>query len=133
MSLDSIVCVHSFNLIHLSASRVSQWHIEVMFNPFRVVGIKFRYYWCWWRTKSPSEKWIAICGINRLFCELIGIRIFSDMKNYWYTFMSGVCFLVYLSLTFYTIQYYLFRREFVRVIECIYLIGPIVGVCYFGK
>lgn len=101
----------------------------MMFNPFKILKLKFRCFWCWWQAKSPSAKWIEICGLSRVVCELIGIRIFSDMKTYWYTASSGVCILVYLSLNFYTIQYYLFRREFVRVIECIYLIGPIVGVC----
>lgn len=102
-----------------------------MFNPFKSLKMKFWLVLRWWRAKSPSEKWIDICGLCRLFCELIGIRNFSDMRNYWYTASAGVVFLAYLSLNFYTIQYYLLRREFVRVIECIYLFGPIVGVRQF--
>lgn len=133
-------CIHVYHLMSLFVTIVSIGFVllpvepvthrsEVMLNPFKILKMKFRRFWCWWQAKNPIEKWIEIRGLFRVICELIGIRIFSDMKNYWYTASSAVCFLLYLLLNFYTIQYYLFRREFVRVIECIYLIGPIIGVC----
>lgn len=79
--------------------------------------------------RSPSEKWYTIRDFGQLLCELIGIRVFSDMENYWYTASCGVAAFIYFALDFYTIQYYLRRSDFVKVIECTYLVGAVVGVC----
>lgn len=81
-----------------------------------------------WKIKSPSKKWDTIHEFGQLLCELIGIRVFGDMENYWYTASCGVCAFIYFALDFYTIQYYLRRRDFVKVIECSYLVGVVVGV-----
>lgn len=84
----------------------------------------------WWMAKSPAEKWITISDLGRIMCESIGIRVFSDMKNYWYTASCGVCAFLYFGLEFYTVQYNLRRNEFVKAIENIYLVGAVVGVCF---
>lgn len=55
--------------------------------------------------------------------ELIGIRVYTDMKNYWYTATSAVLITIHFILTAYTIQYYFRRNEFVRGIECTCFIG----------
>lgn len=81
-----------------------------------------------WQLKNPTEKWTSICKFAKVTHQLIGIRLFDDRKNYWYTASAGICAAIYFLLNFYTIHYYLFRREFVRLIECSYLIGPVVGV-----
>ena len=81
-----------------------------------------------WMAKTPWQKWKFFYSLGKASSELIGIQVYSDMKNYWYTAIPGVCILMYFLLNFYTIQYYFHRMEFVRLIECIYLIGPIVGV-----
>lgn len=83
----------------------------------------------WWTTKSPSEKWDSIIGIAKISGDLDGIRVFTDAKVYWYTATPGVCIGVFYLLNLYTIQYYMRRGEFVRGMECMYLIGAVVGVC----
>lgn len=96
-----------------------------MLNPFTKLKTKFRWVW---HFRNPKEKWIAICKFARVIHELVGVRLFSDQKNYWYTAMPGICGAMYFLLNAYTIQYYSFRKEFIRLIECIYLIGPVVAV-----
>lgn len=82
----------------------------------------------WWHSKDPEQKWDTIHEFGRIICELIGIRVFSDMKNYWYSASCGVCAFVYFALEFYTIQYYLRRSDFVEATQCAYLICAVVGV-----
>lgn len=104
---------------------------KVMFNMFQIfkrLRSKIHGIRQWWMAKSATEKYEKIRICSRLICELIGIRIFSDMKNYWYTVSCGVCAIIYFSLDFYTIQYYLYRREFVKIIECTYLFGIAIAV-----
>ena len=82
----------------------------------------------WWMEKNPAEKWIAISDFGRIMCESIGIHVFSDMKNNWYSASCGICAAIYFALNFYTIQFYLRRNEIVKIIECTYFIGIVIGV-----
>lgn len=89
----------------------------------------------WWSNKSPAEKWESIIGIAKTFGNLVGVRVFSDLRLYWYSASPGVCIGIFYLLNLYTIQYYLRRGSFVRGMECTYLIGAVVGVreviCFF--
>lgn len=82
----------------------------------------------WWQAKSPRQKWIAMELFGRRICELIGIRTYTDMKNYWYTASSGVTAAIYFALNIYTIQYYFYRNEFDKIVECTFLVGAVIGV-----
>lgn len=104
---------------------------KIMLNPFKAyknLVLSIRGVRRSWMAKSPPEKWNTIHDFGQSLCELIGIRVFSDMKNDWYTASCGVCAFIYFALDFYTIQYYLRRNDFVKVIECTYLVGAVVGV-----
>lgn len=82
----------------------------------------------WWCSKDPKQKWDLLHDFGRVMCESIGIRIFSDMRNYWYSASCGVCAFLYYLLEFYTIQYYLRRNQFIEAIECISLVCAVFGV-----
>lgn len=99
-----------------------------MINPYQWFRTQLRKIHDWWHTKNPKQKWDTIHDFGRIICDSIGIRIFSDMKNDWYTASATVCAIIYFVLNFYTIQYYLHRNDFVKIIECTYLIGFAVGV-----
>lgn len=99
-----------------------------MFNPFTKLNGKLRWFSQRWQVKNPKEKWFAISKFARIIHELVGVRLFSDRKNYWYTATPGICGAMYFLLNTYTIQYYLFRKEYVQLIECTYLVGPVVAV-----
>lgn len=96
---------------------------------FKTLRLKIRDIQALWRTKCPAEKWNAIRDVGRMISNLIGIRIFSNLDNYWYTASCGVCAIIYFSLNFYTIQYYMRRSEFIKIIECTYLFGIVIAVC----
>lgn len=99
-----------------------------MNNPYQWIRSKLNQMYDWWHAKNPKQKWDTIDDFNRVICESIGIRICTDMKNYWYTASGGVCAVTYFILNIYTVQYYLRRNEFDKIVECTYLIGFAVGV-----
>lgn len=84
-----------------------------------------------WQTKTPKQKWQHIYNSANVVCEVIGIRILSDMKNYWYSASCGLVGGLYFSLLIYTAQYYFKRKEFTRVLECTCLIGMAVPVSFW--
>lgn len=98
------------------------------FQAFKRLLTKIRGIRQWWMSKSPRYKYETIHNVSRVVCASIGIRVFSDQRNYWYTASCGVCAVIYFALDFYTIQYYLRRNEFVKIIECTYLIGIVIAV-----
>lgn len=82
----------------------------------------------WWQLKSFGQKWDFILNIGIFAGHLIGVRTFSDMKVNWYSASGGVAIILFFSLNFYTIQYYLRFGAFVRGMECTYLVGVVIGV-----
>lgn len=83
----------------------------------------------WWSNKIPAEKWETIISIAKISGNLVGVRVFSDLRVYWYSASPGICIGIFYLLNLYTIQYYMRRGAFVRGMECTYLIGAVVGVC----
>lgn len=73
-----------------------------------------------WMAKTPWQKWNCIYNVGNLFAELLGIQVYSDMKNYWFTAVGGLLGLLYLCLTFYTVQFYLRQSNFTRAMACFY-------------
>lgn len=95
----------------------------IMLNTFGILQSKYRNIRKKWQEKTPKRKWDFIFNIGRVMSELIGLRIFSDMKIYWYTASSAVLLTLNYFVTAYTIQYYFRRSEFVRGIECTCFVG----------
>ena len=80
------------------------------------------------RKKNPSEKFDALQKFQQNLSKLIGMRTFIDMKNDWYSAAPGFMAAIYFILNIYTIQYYFVRNEFLKVIECTYLVGAAIAV-----
>lgn len=57
-----------------------------------------------WQIKSPQQKWALVYANIDKFCRIIGIRIFSDMKNYWFTYSTALMLTIYFVLVIYTVQ-----------------------------
>lgn len=99
-----------------------------MFKLFLTLRSKIRCIREWWQAKSPAEKWDTIYNTGRKMCDFIGIHVLSDMRVNWYSASGGLSGAIYLFLTIYTIQYYLRRDEFVRAMECGFLVGLVIAV-----
>lgn len=86
-----------------------------------------------WMSKTPWQKWNAIYELGNFLVKLIGIKVFDDMKNSWRTASSGILGLIYLVLTIYTVQYYMYRHNFTRAMACSYTFGlfTLVSAVFF--
>lgn len=100
-----------------------------MFNTIEKLEIIWQRMWKWWHIKYPVEKWDFIIKVAKIAGDLIGARMFGDIKKV--NLYSGMCafvILTFFSTTFYTIQYYLLRGELVRGMECTYVAGVVIAV-----
>ena len=100
-----------------------------MFNPFKKLKSKWERMWDWWHVKSPEEKWDSIINVAKVAGDLVGARMFGDIKKVdWYTGICGLMILIFFTTNIYTVQYYLLRNELVRGMECTYIVGVVVAV-----
>lgn len=81
-----------------------------------------------WRLKTPRQKWYFIYDLTNEMCESIGIRLLSDMKNYWYSYSSGFVIAVYLVTVIYTVGYHIRNNKVVKIFECTNAIGLVIVV-----
>lgn len=100
----------------------------MIFKSIATLRSKIRRICEWWHTKSPAEKWDLIYAIGRKMCDLIGVRVLSDNRVNWYSACGGLSATLYVLLNIYTIQYYLRHDEFVRGMECMFMVGLVIGV-----
>lgn len=83
-----------------------------------------------WQSKTPKQKWQIIFNTGKVSSELIGIRVYGDMKTIW---KSGICAVVIstcLLMILYTIPFYCIRNEYIRSIECSCPLGIIIPVSF---
>lgn len=104
--------------------------IESVCRALKKVQLKYQNVREKWMSKTPWQKWNFIYNAGKTFSELIGIKVYSDMKFYWLTASGGILGLVYLSLTIYTVQYYLRQHNFTRAMACSYTFGIFILVSF---
>lgn len=100
-----------------------------MGNQLETLKSKFHRIRDWWKDKTPAQKWDTIMKIGIVPGHLIGVHLFCDLINTWYSASCGLMIAMFFVLNSYTIQYYLRRGAVVRGMECTYLLGVVVGVC----
>lgn len=83
-----------------------------------------------WKAKTSWQKWDFIYSLGKFFLELLGIKVFSDMKNYWRTAIPGIGGLIYLVLAIYTVQYQMRQHNFTRAMACSYTFGLFILVSF---
>lgn len=93
----------------------------------KIHSVQFR-----WQSKTPKEKWDILFETGRISSEVLGIRIYSDVKTGWYTLIGAIVITSCIALITYTIQFYCVRNEFVRSIECSCPLGIIIPVSKFN-
>lgn len=103
----------------------------LMLKTYKKWKIKLQHIRGWWQNKNPEQKWDFIIEIGNVPGELIGVRVFSDMKLCWYTGVTAAMIATYFLLNIYTIQYYVRRGEIVRSVEGLCVVGVVVGVRAF--
>lgn len=100
-----------------------------IFTVLKRLKSKFKHARKSWYEKTPKGKWEFLYLLGNTLCKLIGIRIFSDMKKYWYSGTVGLLGVSYCILNTYTIQYYIRKNNLDRCLQCSYLLGIAFAVC----
>lgn len=78
-----------------------------------------------WHVKTAKQKWQTIMSVSVKMTESMGIRVFSDMKVYWYSYLCGSLMVMYVILVAYTLLYYFLRGEYLRGLDCTYTAGTV--------
>lgn len=78
-----------------------------------------------WDAKTPKQKWQTIMNVPTKMLELIGVRLLSDMKVYWYSYLGGSLAVLYVSLVSYTLLNHFFKGEYLEGLECTYTAGTV--------
>lgn len=81
-----------------------------------------------WRKRTPKQKWQIIYRIGETLSELLGIKTYGDMQNYWFTYFGLYGAVVYLLTVLYTIWLYSERGEFVNGLKCTCSCGVAISV-----
>lgn len=81
-----------------------------------------------WNIRSPGQRWRIVYLIGKASSDLIGVTVYGDMKNYWYSYFPGLMGFFHISMVFYTVWYYFSRGEYKRGMECTITSGFVITV-----
>lgn len=81
-----------------------------------------------WRLKSPKQKWSFVHNIAAKCSEIIGIRLFTDAKVTWLSFISLGIGIFYFPGISYTIWNSYNKGEFLLGMQCTCTLGMAVMV-----
>lgn len=81
-----------------------------------------------WSKKAPKDKWLFLYNIPRTMFELVGVRVFSDLKVNWYSQLGNLLVLYYGSMTSYTLYYYHCKNQLMYGTRCLCGIGILISV-----
>lgn len=76
-----------------------------------------------WRMKTPKQKWLLVYNVGAKMSDLIGVTVYGDMKNYWYSYVPGIMGIIYFLTVFYTSWIYYVKGEIFKGMQ---------PTCYFG-
>lgn len=92
---------------------------------------QFRKFQYEWNLRSPKQKWQVVFNFGAKISEILGIRVYTDAKNDWYSYFGSVMAIAYAILVSYTIWFHSTRGDFLKGIECTYTAGIVTTVCIF--
>lgn len=81
-----------------------------------------------WRMKTPKQKWIFIYNIPAKLGELIGVRVLTDLKVFWYSYICLAAGFVQFSTVAYTVWIYYQRGRFLEGLQCTSTLGIVISV-----
>lgn len=84
-----------------------------------------------WYLRTPRQKWMLIYGIGAKASEAIGVTVYGDMNNYWYSYFPGLVGMVYSSMLLYTVVHNFAKGDYTKGLQCTCWIGVLISVCSF--
>lgn len=86
-----------------------------------------------WRKKTPKERWILIYNFGGKMTEtLVGVRIFSDMRVYWFSYSAGTLMMIHFASMINTLWVAHKRNDILSGLQCTGTLGMCISVsCFF--
>lgn len=81
-----------------------------------------------WVNKKPNEKWEVLRKVGDCLLSFVGVRVLSDCKINWNSYVPLFIMIQYLSLITYTIFYYGKRDRVFEGLPCLCLSGTVIAV-----
>lgn len=81
-----------------------------------------------WNIRTTKERWNLIYMIGKLSSDSIGVTVYGDMKNYWYSYFPAFVGIFQTSMIVYTISFYCSKGDYKRAMECTCPAGVLVAV-----
>lgn len=82
-----------------------------------------------WNKKSPKQKWRAIYDFGgRLSETSVGIRVFSDMKVYWFSYLGGTVSFFHVVFIINTLWVYYKKDDLLRGMQSTCTMGMLITV-----
>lgn len=89
---------------------------------------RFRLFQRNWLLKTPKEKWQFLYNIPGTMFEMVGVRVFSDLKLNLYSQLGNLLVAYYGSLSIYTLYYYYNKNNLVNGLRCLCGFGIFISV-----
>lgn len=83
-----------------------------------------------WPNRTPQQKWQIMADIPGILLQIFGIRILSDCRIYWLSFLGSFLALNYFGLSMYTIIYYAKSGRFMYGTRCLCGVGIVATVSF---
>lgn len=81
-----------------------------------------------WQQKPSKEKFQILYNIPKTMFELVGVRVFSDLKLNYYSHLGNVMIFYYVSMVTHTIYYWSKRDKFIFGTRCLCGMGIMISV-----
>lgn len=82
-----------------------------------------------WQMKTAKERWISIYNFGGKMTEtLVGVRIFSDMKVYWFSYSGGTLMMIHFASMFNTLWVSHKRNDLLTGLQCTGTLGMCISV-----
>lgn len=82
----------------------------------------------WWHSKSTKQKWQTIYDFGGMLAEFLGMKIYGDMKDFWYNYNIFTLAVYYAVSVLYTLWYFINEGDPMRGLQCTCTIGVLVTV-----
>lgn len=82
-----------------------------------------------WYLRTPRQKWMLIYWIGAKASESIGVTVYGDMNNHWYSYFPGFVGFLYQSMVLYTLVHNFVEGDYAKGLQCTCWLGVTISVC----
>lgn len=83
-----------------------------------------------WFSKTPKGKLLFGLKVSDIVLSLVGLKLHSDNKRYFWTYSSGVLIIIYYILALYTVYIYKAENNTLESLKCFCVFGVVTSVNY---